>query len=494
MKRTITLILSLVMLLSVFSLIACANKDDKKPQGTVDENGDYIDGLPATMDFEAEEINFVFAEGSNDNFTARSISVDAEDTSDNVDAKIAARNAAIEQRLNVVISSEQKATGIGDLKSNIKNVMDSGGEEIDVIAGYQYYDVGMAVDGWLLNLNTLDQYDADYIDFDSPEGYWSTYYNNDLMYKNARYWITGDLALRYIGGMYCTFVNQTIYKNFLETEYGNIYTIVRNGEWTLDKLTEMAGKCYVDNGSTPDKVDEDDQLGYAWEPNDPLDGLAFSSMISFSTKYEDDTIKITLNNERTVSFLAKLGDLLEGPFSMNVGDSDSSIVMKAFNNGNVAFHVNKIFKAESDLQEMQDEYYIIPAPKFDSTQENYVTGVHDGCTIFGISYGCPNIPAVAATLEAMAAESKRIVTPVYYDSALKYKYTRDNDSADMIDLIRSHVSTDFAAVWSASISNIVHFFRSNHNSKTTATVLKKVVPSYQKQLDKLLEALEEDSE
>ena len=77
---------------------------------------------------------------------------------------------------------------------------------------------------------------------------------------------------------------------------------------------------------------------------------------------------------------------------------------------------------------------------------------------------------------------------------MKYKYTRDNDSADMIDLIRQHVTSDFAAVWSESISNIAQFFRNNHSSKTTATVLKKVQPSYQKQLEKLLETLGEDSE
>ena len=398
MKKILTIILALVMLLSVFSLIACAENRDNTPKGEVDENGDFLDHLPATMDFEAEEINFVFAERSADNFTARSISVDADDTSDNVDAAVAQRNAAIEQRLNVVISSEQKSDNISGLKDAIKNMMDSGGEEIDVIAGYQYFDISMATRGWMLNLNTLDQYDADYIDFDAEAGYWATEYNENLMYNNARYWITGDLALRYTGGMYCTFINQTIYKNSLEPEYGNIYTLVKNNEWTLDKLTEMAGKCYIDNGSTPDKVDDQDQLGFAWEPIDPLDGLAFASMVPFSTKYSDGTIKITLNDERTTTFLAKLGNLLEGPFALNIGSQDGDIQMNAFAAGNVAFVTQKIFKAESNLQEMQDEYYMIPSPKLDLTQEYYVTGVHDGCTIFGISYGCPNIPAAAATL------------------------------------------------------------------------------------------------
>jgi len=489
MKRIITILLSLVMVVSVLSLFACAGQqDDNKEQEEVDENGVYLDSLPATMDFGGEEINFVFAEGS-ETFTARSISVE-EDDGDSVNAKIIARNEAVQSRLNITIDSYQVEGGIADLKGKISNSLAAGAGDYDIIVGYQYYDIGMATEGWLVNLNNLADYNADYIDFDAD--YWGKYYNENLQYGDTRFWITGDLALRYIGGMYCTFVNARIYDDILADKYGSIYDIARNGEWTLDKMTTLAALCYRDNGD--DKTDEEDQIGYGWEPNDPLDGLAFGSEVPFSTKSSDGTIKITLNSQRTIDFIQKLGKLLESNSSFKYTDSDSDTVMTAFKNGTVAFHVNKVFKAESYLQNMEDQYYMVPCPKFDESQTYYVTGVHDGCSIFGIAWDSPNVPAAAATLEALAAESLRIVTPVYYQSSLKYKYTRDDDSAAMIDLIREHVETDFAAVWSASIKDIAHYFRTNNSTKVSSSNLKRSESAYQEALKDLIKAFNELAE
>ena len=40
-------------------------------------------------------------------------------------------------------------------------------------------------------------------------------------------------------------------------------------------------------------------------------------------------------------------------------------------------------------------------------------------------------------MEALAYTSREIVRPVYYDQILDYKYMRDEDSVDMLDIILS---------------------------------------------------------
>jgi len=489
MKRILTIFLALVTLLSVLAMFACApdtageNQDD---EGT-DTDGTTYDPKLADLDFGGEEIHFVFAESAVDNYTARSIQVD-EDNGNSVDTQLITRNANVENILGVTIDSYQASTSISGLKGAISNSLAAGNGQYDIIAGYQYFDISMATEGWLVDLNNLALYGVDdYINFDAA--YWGTYYNENLKYGDARFWITGDIALRYIGGMYCTFVNKTIYMDTLYDEFGSIYDIARSGEWTMDKLVQFAGLCYQDNGN--EKVDNEDQLGFAYEPIDPLDGIAFGCQVPFSTKYADGTIKITLNSDRTKKFLEKLDNLCNGSFALNIGSQDSGIVMPAFANGNIAFTTNKIFMAESYLQKMEDDYFVLPSPKLDENQEYYVTGVHDGCTIFGIAWDSPNVEAAAATLEVMAAESYRLVTPVYYESAIKFKYTRDNDSADMIDLIREHVETDFAAVWSESIDNIAQFFRANHTAKNSTSVLKRRQSTFEQKLEDLIKTLKE---
>lgn len=96
-------------------------------------------------------------------------------------------------------------------------------------------------------------------------------------------------------------------------------------------------------------------------------------------------------------------------------------------------------------------------------------------------------------LEALAAQSYRTVTPAYYDVALKNRYSRDADTAEMIDLIRSSAILNFECIYNESIGNPWFVMRSlmssqNNNfasywaanSKVVETQLKKVVEEIQK--------------
>ena len=492
MKRIFTIILALAMLVSVIALYSCAGKGDKTDNATTpgeaeDPNGDYNHMLD-DLDFGGAEIRFVFSEGTNDHFTQRSIKVE-EDGGNDVNKQLMARNAYVENTLNVKISSTQEGTDYGNLQNVIGNTLASGSGTYDVIVGYQYFDIGwVCLNGYLVNLNTPEVFGIkDYINVEGE--YWGQYYNENLLAGNGRYWLTGDIALRYIGGMYVTYVNERIYSNTLKQKYGDIYDIAFDGKWTLDLLTEMAGLCYIDSNGN-EVIDKEDQLGFIWEEaNDSTDGFAFGSQVPYSTKYADGSIKITLNSDRTIEFLDKLDKLFHSKFAYHetAGD-DSRVRIELFASGNVAFVLGQIKHAENWLGNMVDKYYVLPTPKLNEQQADYVTGVHDGCSIFGITKDSPNIQATAATLEIMAAKSRELVTPIYYESAVKFQYTRDSAAARVIeDLVHKHVETDFAAVWSNELNDIAHYFRSNNISKGASSGLKRTAGGYQTKLDQLLD-------
>lgn len=114
---------------------------------------------------------------------------------------------------------------------------------------------------------------------------------------------------------------------------------------------------------------------------------------------------------------------------------------------------------------------------------------------FGIYSGCQNIPAAAALLEAIAAESMRSVTPAYYDMALKYRYTRDEDSAEMIDLIHDSIYIDFAFAWRNVVGGGDYFtdsfLRSVYTKAPNASSIKTAHTTWENNLEKFLEDLEE---
>ena len=57
----------------------------------------------------------------------------------------------------------------------------------------------------------------------------------------------------------------------------------------------------------------------------------------------------------------------------------------------------------------------------------------------------------AATLEALAYEGYATVAPAYYEVALKIKYSRSDESAQMFDLIRENVVFDFGALYGGAL-------------------------------------------
>jgi hypothetical protein len=275
----------------------------------------------------------------------------------------------------------------------------------------------------------------------------------------------------------------------LESAYGSIYDIAKQGKWTIDLLTTMASECYDDNGTTPGEADADDQYGFGWEAQDPMDGLAMGMNVEFAYKNnETGEVIITFNNKHTIAVSEKIAALANNKASSyKFESSDSANTMNAFASGSIAFTVNKLFQAEAYLSEMEDDYYIIPTPKFDENQTNYITAIHDGCTIFGITHCSEKVRQSAAALEFLCAYSHQLVAPEYYEGALKGRYTRDPHAAEMIDIIHSNVSTDFAAAWSNSINGIVHSFRDGRALKSSD--LNRKQSTWNESLKKLLNDL-----
>ena len=483
-------IIFLIIVSTLLSLCLCACADTTPKDDNTDQEPEDVSWENNNFNFNDDVITFVYVEGEQGEFTHISIEPD-EDDGDPVVTALYERNRKIEEAYHVDIEAIQGATSISGLTSAITSSLAAGSEDYDVVAGYQYYDLGLARNGYLYDLNTLSDYGADYLHLDRD--YWGTNYINALSYNNKIYWITGDISLRYIGGMYCTFVNGDIYNKVLLDTYGSIYDVVRSGDWTIDTMIAMSDAAYDDtNGS--EKVDEEDRVGYVTEICDDSEAMAIAAGVKFSKTDVDGKVTIAFKTDRTVEFCNKYYELVNSTGFLEYADASSTKSMGNFASENTLFVTNKLFQAQVYLTEM-DNYYVIPLPKLNKEQADYISYLHDGCTIFGINVSTDVLPAAAATLDAMAEESHEKVSPIYYDSALKYKYTRDNDSAEMIDLIHRTLITDFAAAWSNSISDIAHFFRTYaHSLNKITSIISKQTSKWKESLNTLLEQLDEASE
>ncbi|MBQ7827098.1 MAG: hypothetical protein IJX47_03040 [Clostridia bacterium] len=482
MKKLLCSLLATGMMLGV--LASCANTEEKKETSPVvsgDSDAAVTDDLPDNLNFEGQDIKILCCD---EDITIRSFVADEEDE-DIVSSAIYLRNKAIEKRLGVTIEVVETVDH-ESVASTASLIIQAGGDDYDIIGGYQYFSVGLALNSNLYNLKGEEISSIGYLNFDKP--YWSDQFMNNIALDGATYWATGDVSLRYTSGMYCTFVNTQIFNTLFPNE--DIYAIAREGQWTMDKLTTMSSQAWVDTNGNQEP-DDGDQFGFITGEYDLLDGLAVGCGVTFGA-VQDGEIVITLGNDVSRRFADKLQALTRMDSTRMVSVMEQSWCPENFAAGNALFLVDKIMTAASYFDSMEN-YAIIPAPKLDDNQPTYLTTLQDGITLLGIPSSIPleKLPGICATMEAMAAGSYNDVTPKYYESALKIQYTRDEASGEMIDLIRENVTTDFVFAYSHEINDIAWYFRSNHSggSSVLNRKVKSMSPTWESSIATIVEGL-----
>jgi hypothetical protein len=105
------------------------------------------------------------------------------------------------------------------------------------------------------------------------------------------------------------------------------------------------------------------------------------------------------------------------------------------------------------LVDMESSFGILPYPLLNDSQKEYGTRVQDSLSLWSIPIDVADPDLSGAVLEALAAQSYRTVTPAYFDTALKNRYSRDADTAEMVDLLKDSIYINFESLYNESIGN-----------------------------------------
>ncbi len=110
-------------------------------------------------------------------------------------------------------------------------------------------------------------------------------------------------------------------------------------------------------------------------------------------------------------------------------------------------------------------------------------------TVASIPTTVPEPEKCTFLLEAMSAEGYNYITPAYYEVALKGKYTRDESTAEMLDIISTTAFFDFVDVFYAELGSISDLL-SNYvgtNTKGLASFFESRRSSFEQKLATLME-------
>lgn len=493
MKKTLAMLLALLMLLPAFT--ACAESgtneetastgssdaapdvsEETVPEETEITRQNMPDTLPDDLDFNAVDINFIHV---NSDKHKRELYVE-EDTGDALDSAIYARNIAVEERLNIKI-----VPIAGDPSTEAQTAVVAGIDDFQVVGGQQYQMMKQATQGLYFNVNELK-----YLDTEQP--WWAQKFIQAATIGNDRlYYLTGDATMTMLMNMGVVYVNNTLYENM----YGSVddlYATVLEGGWTFDVMQTYVEGMYIDaNGDTTRDVD--DIYGFAAHTISMMDYLVGGADLRFCDYDEEGYPYLIINTERSVSFAEELQKLMyenTGTYILEGSVAGESTGISKFSEDTLMFLP---FRAETSekLRDMESDYAILPCPKFGEDQENYSTAVHDSATVLAIPItNVERNDATCAFLEAFAAESYRTVTDVYFGTLLKEKFARDETAATIFDIILEGVYFDFACLHSYALNSIGQIFRTTTSDRgaTFASTYQKSAKVYDKMMGKLIEA------
>ncbi|MBQ8576939.1 MAG: hypothetical protein IJ449_03085 [Clostridia bacterium] len=441
------------------------------------------DNLPDDLDLGGETIRILTRADDRD---TRIEFIAEEETGDIIEDAVYNRNLAVMERLNVQMEVIEAGTGATRHEGAVVN----GLIDKSVLAGEDAYDlVGnhmSQITPYILKGAFLDMHDLPYLDWEQP--WWNQSYNAHITLDGKQYMCAGELAQTMISGTYVTFFNKKLWAENWGDD--NLYEIVQNGEWTLDKMKMYCDVMYSDlNGNG--QVDEDDRFGFVYmESQIQGDAFAGGANVTFTTYDESDGYYYwTLENEHTATFLSKMKSLMHENnnvwYTTETERKFSVDFMYKMLDDTVLF-MPHMLSGTDQLREMKSDYGIVPMPKLDENQEDYTTFVHNGFTVFAIPTTCQKAETVAPFLEAMCAESYRSVTPAYYDVALKVKYARDEEAAAMLDIATQSIVFDFGYLYNQYISANTALFRSMLNTTSNIDKGMSTIASKEKATNKLL--------
>ena len=391
------------------------------------------------------------------------------------------RNIRIEDRFNAKIVAVDNASPQNDVKTNVT----SGTHAYDLV-GFVNYLTYVPVSAHVL-YNWLD---IPHVDLTQP--WHNQLANGDATINGKLYGINSDLSISTLQYTYGMFFNYNIMAKY-DYSSQDLYDIVFEGKWTVDRLREITGVIWEDaNGNG--QHDSDDVHGYAvtsagvnthdvW-----LAALDISPVLTVST---DGTYEITFFDERTTTCLERIAALYhETEGSLFDSKGDWRLIPKYFSEGKVAMSQLYFGETTESLSTMEDTYGILPLPKFEETQEGYYTNCWDQFTVFAVPLTMPATDGefVGTMYEVLCAESYKKVFPAYYDVALKSRYSAEPATAEVVDIIMAGRKLDFTFQFGEQISRLPYLFRDMVVANDTAVASKyqKIRKPLGKTIDKVI--------
>ena len=491
MKKTRFILLLLCFCMVLPILVSCGGGDD---EGTGHDEWIYpyddscrelaIDSVPEGYVLNGREVGIFYAAHCEKDVIGMDSMIEEYDL---VYSKVYERNLLVQRRLDVRLDMISSATTYwGDVTDVLRTKIIAGDEKTQIVMSTNNTIIQNKIFNYFYDISGSGEHEAsEFIDL--TEDWW---YEDAIMETCVDGYsirlLYGDINMSTYGCAGAIFYNKTLYETYLaegkDRDY--LYEVVLEGNWTFDMLYKLTKASRIERGAAgPD----DDQFGYMYTRYaEQLHYMPIAMGITYYTRDSRNMPIVSLTDPVNAPKTLKVAEMMYNFMWENPG-FDDRIYMKlngeettwpySFSNGDYVFSLGTIGGALGEsMREMEDDYGLIPFPKYDTTQEEYISFMANGTVITGMPITVSEedmVGPLSAIIECLCSEAYRSVSITYFDTALKGAYSRDPQSAEMIDIImgqhpdiKSKLTKNLVYEYNSSLAGIGSIFQSLCHSKS----------------------------
>ncbi len=435
MKKNIAILLLCAML-----LCACGGQSTTESESTVDTatitetvdttppETERTPAIPESITFGGRDVTILSGTYNDYCYLFRE-----ESTGEVLNDAIRQMQADTEERLDIKLT-EYGELYVANANELAIQLTASGDASYAVMNQLDRFAIELMIGGYLRPLE-----DAPLCDLTAP--WWNPHISEKLSLGGKTYYATSAANLLMSVDTTAMYMNTRLAAE-AGIETTTLYQTVREGRWTYDLLEGYLENAAVDvNGDG--KMDEGDRYGmHCYDQNIFATSCITAAGLDSLSKDENDRLTVSWGGEAYMNAMEKAYELFHSP---SVYMEDERHTATIFTEGRSLF-MHGFFLAVDTLEEMEDDYAVLPIPKASETQDGYLCANYD-VMMFVMPRFVTDTELFGAVTEWLSYEGLSHVRDAYIETTLKYKKARDSETAEMVQICLDASQVDLGSMY-----------------------------------------------
>ncbi|MCR5264004.1 MAG: hypothetical protein K6D94_09030 [Clostridiales bacterium] len=388
------------------------------------------------------------------------------------------RNRFVEQKLNVKITSQDTDQAMNLVSKSVK----AGADEYDMVWERMNQLIAASQNGYLHRIDDISTISWD------PK-WWDSNSIDAFTINGKLFFVCSDINVHTVEGCSAMYFSKTLIGNHgLE----NPYQLVRDGKWTIGKMGEMMKVVAADTNGDGKRSDGD-TFGLITGIGQYLslvNGAGVQLVYKTSEGGSDDFV-LNIANDKVVEVTEMVSSLINDK-NLSVIVNDDSWGYNSFYTDHSLFYIMQLGSVVGMRDKMESDFGILPFPMYSESQGYYTTSMEATAQAMCIPASSPSADKIGEIAEAMAIYSDAFLTDAYYETTLKGKIARDEDTNEMLDILTATRTFDYSTCFSAwGVYDKYLASVRKHGSEELASLQAKITDAFEKSKQKTIDAFAE---